>query len=50
LKSSKPGVLERYQIYHFDIKEENVCIDPQTLNIKLIDFGGAAQSIGGFEN
>lgn len=37
--------LQRYQIYHFDIKEENVCIDPQTLNIKLIDFGGAAQSM-----
>lgn len=32
------------EIYHLDVKEENILIDPETLQIKLIDFG--CSSIG----
>lgn len=37
--------LQQYQIFHYDVKEENILIDPETLEIKLIDFGGAAQAM-----
>ena len=31
--------LQANGIYHLDLKEENILIDPYTFNIKLIDFG-----------
>ena len=33
--------LHAQHIMHRDIKPENIMIDPQTLNIRLIDFGFA---------
>ena len=36
--------LQKQNLFHLDVKEENILIDPVTLNIKLIDFGCAVQN------
>lgn len=35
--------LQNYGLYHLDIKEENILIDPETFKIKLIDFGCSSE-------
>ena len=36
--------LQQSGIFHLDVKEENILIDPVSLNIKLIDFGCGLQN------
>ncbi|KAH3766333.1 hypothetical protein Pelo_1799 [Pelomyxa schiedti] len=38
--------LERAQIVHRDIKEDNVLVDPQTQKLTVIDFGEAEECVG----
>lgn len=33
------AALQQHNLYHLDIKEENILVDPASLKIKLIDFG-----------
>ena len=35
--------LQNVGLYHLDIKEENILIDPKTFNIKIIDFGCSSE-------
>lgn len=35
--------LQHFGLYHLDIKEENILIDPKTFKIKLIDFGCSSE-------